>query len=272
VAAPDRVQFFDLIENQLVATALLTDTVCLAWSFDSAALALVTQDPSGQTLALWQTASEQLRNLASVTQIGQIAWSAQSGKLAFDAQHGRGLRDVFFFDPATGEVRSLSEFALRDPKRAASGQIAAWRPEWEDDEKALRYVRGNPADPQMQSVVRHPLDSWQSTMLWPVAEEGLVGLLPTSDGQFQARLIDRDGQQVVQLRPVAGSDWQDGAASTFEDVQDLAWDPPAADGSHRYLLATRPQTVLWIDTWTGQDGDVAVACEQCRIERVIWRP
>lgn len=272
VADPDRVQLFDLAENQLLASALVTDTVRLEWAPDSVLLAMVSQESADQRLVLWSTAQDSLRTLARVAQVGDLAWSAQSDKLAFDAQHGPGLRDVFVIYLESGEVRSLTELALRDPKAAASGQVAAWRPAWEEDEKAVRYVRGNPADPQAQAVVRHPLNTWKYDELWPVADEGLLGLLPSPDGQFEARLVVQGGQQVLQLRPGDGGEWQNIAAVTSSDILGLAWDPPAADGSHRYLLAVRPQAVLWIDTWTGRGGDAAVACDQCRVERAMWRP
>lgn len=274
VAAADSVRLYDLQDAELRATAWITGAETLRWSPNAAVLAVIALDKGWQELLLWQVAQNALQPLARVERIGATAWSPSGAQLAFDAHHGPGFNDVFVYSLTSGELRNLTELGLRAPQQAAAGLLAAWRPAWEadTDEASLTYVRGNPSEPAGQTVVRQALKSWQYSALWPLSDEGLLGLAPSSDGQFEARLVARDGAQLVQLRPAAGDAWLDLAMAPQADVQALLWDPPAADGSHRYLLIVRAQGLSLIDTWTGQPQDLATTCPQCRVEQVLWRP
>lgn len=273
VAATDYVRLYDLADAELVATAWITGATALRWSPDAATLAVIAQGEGWQELALWQVAQNVLQPLARVERIGATAWSAGGDKLAFDAHHGPGFNDVFVYSLTSGELRNLTELGLRAPQQASRNLLAAWRPAWPADEADLTYVRGNPTDPADQTVVRQPLKSWQYSALWPLAEEGLLGLAPSADGRFEARLVEREDAQVIQLRPATkGAAWQDVALAPQADVQALLWDPPAADGSHRYLLIVREQGLSLVDTWTGQPQDLATTCPRCQVERVLWRP
>lgn len=270
VAAADNVRVFDLDPPALAASAWISGTAALHWSPDGSALAVVARGSEWQDLVFWRPAAGDLRLLAHAERIGSVAWAPKGDKLAFDARYGPGLHDVFVYVLTTGELRNLTELALRSPDRAGRGLIAAWRPAWEPDGEALTYVRGNPADPGDQVIVRQLLKDWRFSVLGPAAEEGLL-LATTPDGQFQARLAAQGEGQVVQLRPAGGA-WQDLAVAPRGDVLDLLWDPPADDGSHRYLLIVRRQALSLLDTWTGQAWDLATTCPDCQVQRADWLP
>lgn len=270
VAAADSVRVFDLDPPALAASAWISGSAALHWSPDGSALAVVARGDGWQELALWRPAAGDLRLLAHAERVGGVAWAPKGDKLAFDARYGPGLHDVFVYVLTTGELRNLTELALRSPDRAGRGLIAAWRPAWEPDGEALTYVRGNPADPGDQVVVRQRLKDWRFSVLGPAADEGLL-LATTPDGQFQARLAAQGEVQVVQLRP-AGRAWQDLAVAPHGDVLDLLWDPAAEDGSHRYLLIVRRQALSLLDTWTGQAWDLATTCPACQVQRAEWLP
>lgn len=267
LATPRDVRIYDLVSGQLTATLMISGTTALAWSPAPAALAVVAEEEGSQRLALWRSDRSNASVLALTAGIGHLTWAPTGWKLAFDARHGPSLHDVFVANLDTGEIRNLTELYLRE-----KGQVAAWRPLWEADGSALRYIRGRLDDPARQTVVRHPLDTWRTTALWPVTDEGLTSLAVSPDGLWYARLIEREGRQVVQVRPADDSGWQDATASTFEDVTALAWGPPTAAGSGRYLLAVRPQALVWIDPEAGQDGDILAVCATCRIAGVRWQP
>ncbi|MDW8317879.1 MAG: hypothetical protein RMN53_08560 [Anaerolineae bacterium] len=269
VAAADGVRVYDLEPPALAASAWITGSAGVHWSPDGAALAVVAQGEGWQELALWRPEAGDLRLLAHADSVGAVAWAPKGDKLAFDAAYGAGFHDVFVYSPSTGELRNLTELGLRSPDRAGRGLLAAWRPAWEADGEALTYLRGSPADPHDQAVVRQSLKDWRFQVLWPRVEEGLA-LATTPDGQFQARLAAQGVEQRVQLRPRDGA-WQDLALAPQGDVVGLLWDPPSADG-HRYLLIVRRRALSLVDTWTGQAWDLATTCPQCTVQRALWLP
>jgi hypothetical protein len=172
----------------------------------------------------------------------------------------------------SGEIANLTEVFVRNVRVDASQRIGGWAPQWEADSETVRYVRGIPGQIEEQNVVRHTLRSRSPTVEWPVADEGELGVVSKPGGQGLARVIQRDGRDVVQISPAPRA-WQDATPGAFTDITALSWAPAAdiADGATRLLLADR-QTLWLLDPATGNLSGLAVACPDCVVTQAVWLP
>ncbi len=165
-------------------------------------------------------------------------------KLAFDARTSPGApasqggqSDIYVLYLRSGEIANLTEVFLRNNGVDPASQVAAWAPQWEPD------------------------------------GETALGLASEPGGQRLARVVLRDGRDVVQVRTADG-DWQDASAGSFAAIRALVWSPAGAgeDDAARTLLIADRQTLLIIDPATGAISGLAVACPDCMVTNAIWLP
>ncbi|HSN76647.1 MAG TPA: hypothetical protein VL334_16365 [Anaerolineae bacterium] len=280
VATQDRVTVYDLAEPALLATLQAGSLAELAWSPDGQQLALAYPAGEGNALALWSLADGQLRVLAQMEAAGRLAWAPDGSKLAFDARTSPGTPtsqgsqpDIYVLYLRSGEIANLTEVFVRNVRLDPSQWIGGWAPQWEADSETLRYVRGIPGRIEEQNIVRHPLRSRSPTVLWPVADEGKLGMVADPNGQGLARVTLRDGRDMVQVSLVPNA-WQDAMPGTFADVAALAWAPVGeadVDTSRLLLLADR-QTLWLLDPTSGNLSGLAVACPDCLVTQAVWLP
>jgi hypothetical protein len=280
VATDDRVTVYDLAVPAVLAALDAGGPAELAWSPDGGQLALAYPAGEGNAIALWDRAGGSLRVLAQMEAAGRMAWAPDGSKLAFDARTSPGTpasqggqSDIYVLYLRSGEIANLTEVFLRNNGVEPASQVAAWAPQWEPDGEAVRYLRGLPGQIEQQNVVRHVLRSRSPSVLWPAADEGALGLASESGGQRLARVVLRDGRDVVQVRTADG-DWQDASAGSFAAIRALAWSPAGAgeaDTAPTLLIADR-QTLLLIDPATGAISGLAVACPDCTVTNAIWLP
>jgi len=275
VAAADRVIVYDLAGPAVLATLDAGGPAELAWSPDGARLALAYPAGEGNAIALWSLADGQMPVLAQMEAAGRLAWSPDGSKLAFDARTSpatpssqSGQPDVYVLNLRSGEIYNLTELFPRNREVGPAQQIGGWAPQWEPDGETVRYVRGIPGQIEEQTVMRHALRSRTPTKLWPVADEGRLGVVADPEGQRLARVVLQDGRDVVQLD--AGAGWQDATPGTFAQVAALAWGPPGQAGP-RLLVADR-QALLIVDPASGAISGLAVACPDCVVTQAVWLP
>ena len=280
VATQDRVTVYDLDVPAVLATLQAGGPAELAWSPDGQQLALAYPTNAGNAVALWSLDDGRLRVLAQMEAAGRLAWAADGSKLAFDARTSPGAPasqgsqpDVYVLYLRGDEIANLTEVFLRNNGVDPASQIGGWAPQWEPDGESVRYVRGIPGLVEQQNVVRQPLRSRSFTALWPVADEGKLGVAAAPDGQRLARVIVRDGRDVVQVRPADG-DWLDATPGTFADLIELAWAPAGAPDSAAPagLLLADHQTLWLLDPTTGSLSGLAVACPDCVVTQAVWLP
>lgn len=286
LAGDDGIKIYDLESPSLAARALVTNTTALAWSPDSSTLAIAY--PSGDdtgALAMWNWQEGEFRLLAAMQSIGDLTWSPDGAKLAFAARRqpptpaSQGSQsDVYVLFLKSGEIANLTEVFLGNNGLPVEQQIGAWSPSWEPDSAAVRYVLGVPGAPDTQSMMRHALRSRRPTILGSVPEAGISGLSSSPSGQVDARVVERNGREIVQVRP-AGGDWSDSSPGTLSGIHDLVWAPsvlqsaPSGDFAQaRYLLLVASQALYVLDVTSGSIGGVAVACSECTIHRAVWLP
>jgi len=270
---------YDLRTPALLATLDAGGPAELAWSPDGGRLALAYPAGAGNAIALWSLADGEWRVLAQMEAAGHLAWSPDGSKLAFDARTSPGApasqggqSDIYVLYLRSGEIGNLTELFLRNNDVDPASQIAGWAPQWEPDGEGVRYLRGLPDQIEEQNVVSQPLRSRTPTVLWPAAEAGPLGLIAAPDGARLARVIQREGRDVVQVSTAAGG-WQDASPGSFNAVGALAWAPigqPDNDAG-RLLVADR-QTLLFIDLATGAISGLAVACPDCTVTNAVWLP
>ncbi len=279
VATRDRVLVYDLVAPALLATLDAGGPAELAWSPDGQRLALAYPAGEGNALALWSLADGRLRVLAQMVEAGRLAWAPDGSKLAFDARTDPatpssqgGLPDVYVLYLRSGEIANLTEVFVRNVRVDPSQRIGGWAPRWEADSETVRYVRGIPGRIEEQNIVRHPLRSRSPTVLWPAADEGALGAVADPAGPMEARVVWRDGRDVVQIG--RNGAWQDATAGTFADLAALAW-APAGDpesAAPRLLLLADRQTLWLLDPATGNLSGLAVACPDCVVTQAVWLP
>lgn len=276
VATQDQVIVYDLAAPALLATLAAAGPAELAWSPDGEQLALAYPAGEGNAVALWSLDDGRLRVLAQMEAAGRLAWAPDGSKLAFDARTSPvtassqgGQPDVYVLYLRSGEIANLTEVFLRNNGVDPSRQIGGWAPQWESNSETVRYVRGVPGQVDEQNVVRHPLRSRSPTILWPAAEEGKLGVAADPAGAAQARVILRDGRDVLQVS-LAGGAWQDATPGTFADLTELSWAPASA--AARLLLLADRQTLWVIDPATGNLSGLAVACPDCVVTQALWLP
>lgn len=280
VATQDRVAVYDLAGPALLAALEAGGPAELAWSPDGERLALAYPTGDGNAVALWSLADGRLRVLAQMEAAGRLAWAPDGSKLAFDARTSPGAPssqggqpDVYVLYLRSGEIANLTEVFLRNNGVDPARQIGAWAPRWEPDSATVRYVRGVPGQIEQQNVVRQALRSRSNTVLWPAADEGKLGVVPEPDGQRLARVLLRDGRDMVQVSLGAGA-WQDATPGAFADLTTLVWGPSGDEDSDtaRDLLLADRQTLLIVDLATGNISGLAVACPDCVVTQAVWLP
>ncbi len=281
VATDDRVIVYDLAAPAVLAALDAGGPAELAWSPDGGRLALAYPAGAGNAIALWSLADGPMRVLAQMEAAGRLAWSPDGSKLAFDARTSPGTptsqggqSDIYVLYLRSGEIANLTEVFLRNNGAPPASQVAAWAPQWEPDGETVRYVRGLPGQIEQQNVVRHALRSRSPSVLWPAADEGALGLAREPGGQRLARVIVRDGREVVQVRSADG-DWQDASPGSFAALRALVWAPDGSadqDDAPRLLLLADRQSLLLIDPSTGSISGLAVACPDCEVTNAVWLP
>jgi dipeptidyl aminopeptidase/acylaminoacyl peptidase len=278
VATQDRVIVYDLAAPAMLAMLDAGGPAELAWSPDGQQLALAYPAGEGNAVALWSLDDGRLRVLAQMEAAGRLAWAPDGSKLAFDARTSPGtpssqggLPDVYVLYLRSGEIANLTEVFVRNVRVDASQRIGGWAPQWEADSETVRYVRGVPGQVGEQNVVRHPLRSRTSTVLWPAADEGKLGVVAEPGGPRLARVILRDGRDVVQVSPVANA-WQDATPGAFVELTVLAWAPAGGEDAPRLLLLADRQTLWLLDPATGSLSGLAVACPDCVVTQAVWLP
>jgi hypothetical protein len=280
VATEDRVTVYDLAAPAVLAVLDAGGPAELAWSPDGGRLALAYPAGEGNAIALWNRDDGSLRVLAQMEAAGRLAWAPDGSKLAFDARTSPGApasqggqSDIYVLYLRSGEIANLTEVFLRNNGVDPASQVAAWAPQWEPDGETVRYRRGLQNQIEQQNVVRHALRSRSPSVLWPAADEGALGLASEPGGQRLARVVLRDGRDVVQVRTADG-DWQDASAGSFAAIRALVWSPAGAgeDDAARTLLIADRQTLLIIDPATGAISGLAVACPDCMVTNAIWLP
>ncbi len=277
VATQDQVAVYDLAAPALLATLDAGGPAELAWAPDGQQLALAYPAGDGNAVALWSLADGRLRVLAQMEAAGNLAWAPDGSKLAFDARTSPGTPssqggqpDVYVLYLRSGEIANLTELFLRNNGVDPARQIGGWAPQWEADSETVRYVRGVPGQIEEQNVVRHPLRSRTPSVLWPATDEGKMGLVAEPGGPRLARVVLRDGRDVVQVSPVANA-WQDATPGAFSDITALAWAPAGEDAPRLLLLADR-QTLWLLDPATGNLSGLVVACPDCVVTQAVWLP
>lgn len=280
-ATDDRVVVYDLAAPAVMATLDAGGPAELAWSPDGGQLALAYPAGEGNAIALWSLAEGAMRVLAQMEAAGHLAWAPDGSKLAFDARTSPGApasqggqSDVYVLYLRSGEIANLTELFLRNNGAAPDSQVAAWAPQWEPDGETVRYVRGLPGQIEQQNVVRHALRSRSPSVLWPAADEGVLGLAPEPGGGRAARVLLRGGRDVVQVRSADG-DWQDASPGSFAALKALAWAPDGGagpNGAARLLMLADRQSLLLIDPATGSISGLAVACPDCEVTNAVWLP
>jgi hypothetical protein len=278
VATQDRVTVYDLAAPAVLAMLDAGGPAELAWSPDSQQLALAYPAGEGNALALWSLDDGQLRVLAQMEAAGRLAWALDGSKLAFDARTSPGtpssqggLPDVYVLYLRSGEIANLTEVFVRNVRVDASQRIGGWAPQWEADSETVRYVRGIPGQVEAQNLVRQPLRSRSPTVLWSVADEGKLGVAADPNGPGLARVILRDGRDVVQVSLVANA-WQDATPGAFVDLTVLAWAPAGDEDAPRLLLLADRQTLWLLNPATGSLSGLAVACPDCVVTQAVWLP
>ncbi len=280
VAAQDRVTVYDLAAPAVLATLDAGGPAELAWSPDGQRLALAYPAGEGNALALWSLTDGRLRVLAQMVEAGRLAWAPDGSKLAFDARTDPatpasqgGLPDVYVLYLRSGEIANLTEVFVRNVRVDAAQRIGGWAPQWEADSETVRYVRGIPGRVEEQNVVRQPLRSRTSTVLWPAADEGKLGVAADPAGPGLARVTLRDGRDVVQISPATQA-WQDATPGTFTDLVALTWSPAgdADNAAPRLLLLADRQTLWLLDPATSNLSGLAVACPDCVVTHAVWLP
>ncbi len=255
------VKVFDLATLSLEAQAQVTGTTAMAWSPDSSLLALAYPAADGSSsLALWNWRDGNVRALAAMQDVGDLAWAPDGAKLAFAACQqpltpaSQGSQsDVFVVFLKSGEIANLTEVFLRNNGVPLAEQIAAWAPGWEADSSTVSYVLGVPDQPDQQSIARHPLRSRRLKGLKAVEEAGAAGIVASPDGKLDVRVAERDGRQVVQTRKGDG-EWVDASPGTFEGLHSLVWAPlgiqldgaDSAPQSRYLLLVSRAGAVSYL--------------------------
>ncbi len=275
-ATDDRVTIYDLAAPAVLAVLDAGGPAEMAWSPDGGQLALAYPAGEGNAIALWDVADGSLRVLAQMEAAGRLAWASDGSKLAFDARTSPGTpasqggqSDIYVLYLRSGEIANLTEVFLRNNGVEPASQVAAWAPQWEPDGEAVRYLRGLPGQVEQQNVVRHALRSRSPSVLWPAADEGALGLASEPGGQRLARVVLRDGRNVVQVRTADG-DWQDASPGSFAAIRALAWSPAGAGDGARSLMIADRQTLLLIDPATGAISGLAVACADCALTNAVW--
>jgi hypothetical protein len=278
VATQDRVTVYDLAAPALLATLDAGGPADLAWSPDGQQLALAYPAGEGNAVALWSLDDGRLRVLAQMEAAGRLAWAPDGSKLAFDARTSPrtptsqgGQPDVYVLYLRSGEIANLTELFLRNNGVDPARQIGGWALQWEADSETVRYVRGVPGQIEEQNVVRHPLRSRTPTVLWPAADEGKLGVVAEPGGPRLARVVLRDGRDVVQVSSVANA-WQDATPGAFVDLTVLAWAPAGGADAPRLLLLADRQTLWLLDPATGSLSGLAVACPDCVVTQAVWLP
>jgi len=287
LAAPGSLRVYDLAAQRMEATIELDQVLDLAWSPGGADLALVYPLADLKVLAIWNAESGRQRIVAQMDTLEHLVWSPDGRKLAYDAfqaprkpDRQSALPDVYVADLDTGEFRNFTEVYLRNRTARPENRVGAWAPSWEAEGTVLRYLRGQPDQPDRQSLVRHPWKARNGTVLWSVAESGVVGVAEAPDGRQQARVVDRDGVLFLQVRD--GEDpWRDLAGLDVDEtaVHTLSWAPDAQPagsqesaeaGPSRYLWLLLDRQVLLADTEEDTAEIVIQACPDCRISRAPW--
>jgi hypothetical protein len=278
VATQDRVMIYDLTAPAVLATLDAGGPAELAWSPDGQRLALAYPAGEGNAVALWSLDDGQLRVLAQMEAAGRLAWAPDGSKLAFDARTSPrtptsqgGQPDVYVLYLRSGEIANLTELFLRNNGVDPAQQIGGWAPQWEADSETVRYVRGVLGQIEEQNIVRHPLRSRAFTVLWPAADEGKLGVVAEPAGPRLARVVLRDGRDMVQVSPVANA-WQDATPGAFVDVTVLAWALAGDKDAPRLLLLADRQTLWLLDPATGSLSGLAVACPDCVVTQAVWLP
>lgn len=267
----------------LMDSFILTDTVSMVWAPNASRLAVVYGTGDQQALAIWRDEDGAFRLVALMEHIGVPTWSPDATKLAFDAVGPAGISsaqntysDVYVFDVVSGEVFNLSEMYLNN--RDSAEQIGAWAAEWEDDSQAIRYVQGVPAMPGGQVRVRHPLSRRSSTPLWPIADEGLIGIVQrAAEGDWLARIVEGPNGLVLQI--ARGSDgWQDLVDLPVNGVETLQWlpssptDPSAATQSDPRFLLIEEKGIWLVDVDRAAVEKIVDVCATCSVGRAAWLP
>ena len=275
---PDRVDLYDLAAPALDASIVVTGVTELAWSPDGEMLALVYPVGGADALALWSRGNGRLRVVAQMESVQHAVWSPDSDKIAFDAFQPPATRpsqadrkDVFVLFLRSGEIANFSEVALRNNGVAAANRVAAWSPRWQSAD-VLRYVRGVPDSPETHAVMAHPVRSRKATRIWFVDDEGMLGILSSPDGEFDARAVVVDDHVAVQTRASGTNEWTN-LPGTFDHLNGLAWSPVGGDkDAPRYLLLVQEQNLLAVETGNDAIQGLARVCQDCKITRAVWLP
>lgn len=283
VAARGQLALYDLQGPALLAVLDAPVVRDLAWSPDGSLLAWVAALEDRQAVVVWATDEEatalQPQVIAEMDAADHLAWSPDGQKLAFDAQQSaatpdsQGSRpDIFVYYRDSGEIANLTELFHANDGLGPTEQIAVWQPEWNAGGQALRYRRGRIEDPAGQEVWQQTPFTRDARLLWTQPDEGVLGMIPSPGGAWQARVLASEGRQTVQVRQFE-QEWANAFSGTFAEVSAVIWSPlPAADeASAPSLLVVDRQTLWLVDPNQQQAAGLVVACNECRITHAVWR-
>ena len=281
VAAHGQLALYDLQGPALSAVLDAPEVRDMAWAPDGSLLAWVAVLDGRQDVVVWQPGADaaQPQVIAEMDAAGHLAWSPDGEKLAFDAQQSaptpssQGSQpDIFVYYRDTGEVANLTELFHANDGLDPAQQLAAWQPEWVAGSEALRYRLGRADDPAGQEVWQQTLLKRDARTLWAQADEGVLGIVASADGVWQARVLAYEGRQTVQVRR-SGQEWADAFSGTFAGVSAVIWSPlPAVDDKSAPSLLVADRQTLWlVDPGQQQAAGLVVACGECRITGAVWR-
>lgn len=271
--------FYDLKLPAPLGVFTTTQFSEMQWSPDGQWLALVFPGTTGNAVALWGRATNQVQVLADMIEAGHVAWAPDSAKLAFDARidapspfNQGGQSEVYVYSTATSEIDNMTEMFLRTGAYDPAEPYGAWRPTWQADSNTVRYFRGLADVYEEQNWIEQGIGSGGPEVVAAGTAEDAVPTLASADGRAFVRVQMADGRARLQTR-VLDDYWQDMTTGTFAPTIRLAWQRTSPTSEKLpLLLAVDDKSLFIVDPASGQVQGLAVTCATCTVTRAVWLP